>query len=145
MDFFRKGSSFFKSVLEFVSAPFNFKTSKKKDYQPNLITIATPSEISAELKLRTEEFGLMSLTQSIKDLEKAFYHLSASVNTQARKADERMVALTTINEELLHNMEQLYQVEDPYEDSSSSSATSSSEDMVAFKKMLESKKRTVLN
>lgn len=73
--------------------------------EQSLIMNSTQANFQNELKIRTEEFDRYQMAETMKDLEKAVYHLSASVTylkEQGKKNEQLLVFLSTTHEELLN-------------------------------------------
>lgn len=73
--------------------------------EQSLIMNPTQANFQNELKIRTEEFDRYQMAETMKDLEKAVYHLSASVTylqEQGKKNEQLLVFLSTTHEELLN-------------------------------------------
>lgn len=102
--------------FSFVRSQFFITVNNDKQYtdinnnQPPEPVIIGPTHetFQQELKLRTEAFDKYTMSETMKDLEKAIYHLSASVSQlkeQGKKNEELLVVLSTTHEELLHTVE----------------------------------------
>jgi dsDNA-binding SOS-regulon protein len=73
--------------------------------EQSLIMNPTQANFQNELKIRTEDFDRYQMAETMKDLEKAVYHLSASVTylqEQGKKNEQLLVFLSTTHEELLN-------------------------------------------
>ena len=116
-----------------------------QEEKPSLIINPLQTNFQSELRLRTEEFDRYQMAETIKDLEKALYHLSASVThlkEQGKKNEELLVFLSTTHEELLHAIEegQLMSINQDFIGTSSDE-----DDETILGKIWEEKKGSVLN
>lgn len=139
--------SIFSLVRSFTVTPVVEDNQKKeaesKKEESSLIINPTQTNFQNELRLRTEEFDRHMMAETMKDLEKAVYHLSASVSylkEQGKKNEELLVFLSTTHEELLHAFEesQLTSMNPEF-------VANDEEDEVIINKAWDNKKGTTLN